>query len=179
MEYFKQVTVVSASNLFSAAVSALESEPRLKKVVIMKQIPRYDTTQVDPLGIKASLSTLYNNTLTDLWMESNFRDRIFVGNHNIDCTGAIRQARYMDTQSGRYDGIHLYGSSGMKFYTLSVLNILKLANITSEEYNYHLSCPQSQYMKKMKNTSDRSMNYNFNQRISVPVHNRFSVLQGN
>ena len=81
----------------------------------------------------------------------------------------------MNSQTGRYDGIHLYGSSGQKFYTLSVLNILKAANVTSEEYNYHLSCPQSQYMKNMKNTSGRFKNYNFNQHISVPVPGKLIV----
>ena len=80
----------------------------------MKQIPRYDPLSVDPLGLKPVLSNLFNSTLTDLYMASTVKDKIFVGNHNIECTGAIKEARYRHTKSGKYDGIHLYGSSGTK-----------------------------------------------------------------
>ena len=78
----------------------------------MKQIPRYDPSHVDPLSLKPTLSILFNNTLTELWMESPYKQKIYVGNHNIECTGAIKESRYRHTKSGKYDGIHLYGSSG-------------------------------------------------------------------
>ena len=42
MEYFRQETIKSATNLFNAGVKALKVQPNLTKVVIMKQIPRYD-----------------------------------------------------------------------------------------------------------------------------------------
>ena len=144
-EYFRQETVISAKNLFSAAVNALKVQPTLSKVVIMKPIPRYDPSHVDPLALKPTLSILFNNTLTDLWMESPHKDKIFVGNHNIECTGAIKESRYRQTKSGKYDGIHLFGSSGQKAYTLSVLNILRGAKVTSSEENFHLSCAQFRY----------------------------------
>ena len=75
----------------------------------MKQIPRYDPLSVDPLGLKPVLSNLFNSTLTDLYilyMASTVKDKMFVGNHNIECTGAIKEARYRHTKSGKYDGIH-------------------------------------------------------------------------
>ena len=34
--------MLSANNLLSAAVNVLSVQPTLKKVVLMKQIPRYD-----------------------------------------------------------------------------------------------------------------------------------------
>ena len=113
--------------------------------MILKQIPRYDKSDVDPLSLKSSLSILFNNTLTNLWMECPDRQRIAVGNHNIECSGAIRESRYRHTKTGKYDGIHMFGSSGSKAYTLSVLNILKTANVTSSDYDFHLSCAQFQY----------------------------------
>ena len=140
LEYFKQETILSAQNLFKVACKALESKPNLQKVVIMKQTPRYDPAHVDPLALKPALAMLFNNTLTDQWMNSPLKEKIHLGNHNIECTGAIKEARYRHTKSGRYDGIHLYGSSGKKSFTLSVLHILRAANVTSSEHTFNLAC---------------------------------------
>ena len=74
IEYFRQEAVVSVTNLFSAANNALKTNPGLAKIILMKQTPRYDPLHIDPLGLKASLSVLFNNTLTDLWMNSLFQN---------------------------------------------------------------------------------------------------------
>jgi hypothetical protein len=191
MEYYRQEAIMSATNLFQAGINALRIQPTLTKVVIMKQIPRYDLTDVDPLSLKAALSLLFNSTLANLWMESADKHKMFIGSHNIDCNGAIRESRYRHTKSGRYDGIHLYGSSGLKTYTLSVLNILRAANITSSEDDFHQSCAQFKYQQNRKQHSQnvRSHNQkfkkrqNFQNRFTVPTHSRFDVLsntnQGN
>ena len=91
------------------------------------------------------------------------RRRFLFGNHNIDCSGASRESRYRHTKSGKYDGIHLYGSSGSKAYTTSVLNILLAAEVTSSEYNYHTSCPQFKYQNRRSRPSIR-------QQPSLPRH---------
>ena len=78
-------------------------------------------------------------------MNSKFKENIIIGSHNIDCTGAIKEARYKETKSGKFDGIHLFGSSGQKAYTQSVLAVLKFAQLTSGDYDYHHSCPQYRY----------------------------------
>jgi hypothetical protein len=191
MEYYRQEAIMSATNLFQAGINDLRIQPTLTKVVIMKQIPRYDLTDVDPLSLKAALSLLFNSTLANLWMESADKHKMFIGSHNIDCNGAIRESRYRHTKSGRYDGIHLYGSSGLKTYTLSVLNILRAANITSSEDDFHQSCAQFKYQQNRKQHSQnvRSHNQkfkkrqNFQNRFTVPTHSRFDVLsntnQGN
>ena len=150
-EYFSQETTKSAENVFQVAESSLKNHPNLKKVVIMKQIPRYDTEQIDPLQIKPALSEVYNNKLSDLWLHSTMKEKIFVGSHDrIACTGGIREARYRCTQSGRFDGVHLYGPSGMKTYTNSVLEILRNASLIP---NDSLSCPQFQYQNRNSDSS--------------------------
>ena len=50
--------------------------------------------------------------------------------------------------TGRFDGIHMLGNSGRKFYTLSVLNILRAAKLTSSDNDYHQSCAQYQYQAR-------------------------------
>ena len=127
---------------------ALERQPALKSVVILKQTPRYDPLEIDPLGLKPALSQLFNNTLVDRWLSSPLKNKIFIGSHNIDCSGAIQAARYRHTKTGRFDGVHLYGSSGSKAYTKSVLNVLRAATIISSDDDYHLSCAPYKYQNK-------------------------------
>ena len=192
IEYFKQETIQSARNLFTAGVNALSAQPSLKRLLIMKQIPRYDPPSIDPLCLKPALSQLFNNTLADLWIGCPLKNQIFLGNHNIDCFGAIKEARYRETKSGKFDGIHLFGSSGRKTYTLSVLNILKLAELISSDFAYHQSCAQYKYQNRQvrqengqgngRQTRDKDIRRQ-NTGYSVPTNNRFDRLselnQGN
>ena len=113
-------------------------------------------------------------------MESPDKDKIYVGNHNIDCTGAIREARYRHTKSGKFDGIHLLGSSGQKAFTLSVLDILKAAKVTSSEPDYHRSCAQFKYQNRkdrnIKEQSGKTQNQKPMKKQKtgfVPTYNRF------
>ena len=183
IEYFRQQTEHSAKNLFVAAENALKQQPSLKKVVVMKQTPRYDPLSSDPLSLKPALSELFNNILTEQWMSSTLKNKIVVGSHNLECSGAIQESRYRQSKSGRFDGVHLLGNSGPKFYTLSVLNILKKAQLTSPEYEYHQSCPQTLY----QNRNFRNVRKAFKNKrpvyFEVPTNNRFSRLneeyQGN
>ena len=191
-EYFRQEAVVSAKNLFSACENALKQNPNLKKVVVMKQTPRYDTLEADPSSLKPILSQLFNNSLTESWMTSKLKYRIFVGSHNIDCTGSIREARYRSTKTGFYDGLHLYGSSGRKAYTNSVMSILKSAGLVDPMFD-HTNCPQTTYQAKQRGfVRNQSWQYDvdvrkagfgkkaqFNQRYEVPTQNRFSGLSDN
>ena len=138
-EYFKQETVQSAKNLFKSCENAASSNPNLKRVILMKQTPRYDPLNVDPSALKPVLSNLFNNTLVQCWMSSDQKDRIHVGTHDIECTGSIREARYRETKTGRLDGLHLFGSSGQKTYTNSVLNILKTVGMVEPSFD-HSEC---------------------------------------
>ena len=52
---------------------------------------------------------------------------------------------YRCTQSGRFDGVHLYGPSGMKTYTNSVMQILMKADLVSNDCP---PCPQFQYQDR-------------------------------
>ena len=125
----------------------------IKIVIFMKQTPRYDPTDVDPLSLRPALSQLFNNTLVEEWMNSPMREKMFVGSHNIECSGSIQAARYRHTKSGRFDGLHLYGASGSKAYTKSVLNILQSASLLSEDYVFHRSCPQAKRQQSRYNRS--------------------------
>ena len=79
IEYFKQEAILSAKNTYAVGVNALHVQPSLEKVVIMKQTPRYDPAESDPLLLKPALSQLFNNTLTEQWIDCPFKDRIMIG----------------------------------------------------------------------------------------------------
>ena len=190
-EYFKQEATMSAKNLFSVCEEAAKQNPSLKKIVILKQTPRYDPPSEDPLSVKPVLSELFNRTLEQCLQSSQVKNRIFLGTHNIDCTGAIREARYRETKSGKFDGLHLYGSSGSKAYTNSLLTILKLAGMVDPDFD-HSSCPQARFQARRRtqvknyfwqNDVDirktESGRAQLNTRYEIPTKNRFTSLADN
>ena len=136
------------------------------------------------IPFKQALSDIFNKTLTDLWLASSFKHKIFVGGHNIECSGGIRASRYKNIQTGRFDDIHLHGSSGKKAYTHSVLNILKGAGLVEKDFD-HQNCSQTIYQAKQKNFNRHKV-WPFDRDIrkpiflkeqnTVPLHNRFAVL---
>jgi len=75
--------------------------------------------------VKPALATLFNSTISELWLESDFKDRIFITEHELDCVAAIRLARFKESRTGRFGGVHFFGSSGKKALTNSVLDALE------------------------------------------------------
>ena len=169
LEYFKQETIISAENIFTAAEKALELQPSLKKVVVMKHIPRFDPISNDPLSLKTELSTLFNSTLTKSWINSKHKSNILIGEHKIECKGAKKEARYRQVGTGFFDGIHLLGRMGKVAYTDSVLDIVEVAGLAKSEKTI------AQHQPSHRNTYEKESTY------SVTTQNRFNVLsnQGN
>ena len=154
LEYFKQQTVISAQNLFSVATNSLAKHSTLKKVIILKQVPRYESLSTDPFRIRSSLAQLFNDTLIELRACSSYKNEISIGNHSLECSGGVRDARYRSKY--RFDGVHLFGSSGTKAYTESVLMILREAGLTKKVpssyfHRFHLHFEQIEYMLPTQN----------------------------
>ena len=91
--FFKQQTVISATNLFTAATNVLQSHRGLKKVVIVEQAPRYDSSRDDPDRLKQTLVQIYNDTLVQLKRSSSQFNKISIAKHRLDCSGGIQEAR--------------------------------------------------------------------------------------
>ena len=60
------------------------------------------------------------------------KNKLSVGHHNLECRGGVLDARYRNLQRKNYDGVHMYGPSGMKAYTASVVNILCTAQLVKQ-----------------------------------------------
>ena len=182
-EYFKEQATTSATNLFSSATNAAVNHPGLKKIIIFKQTPRFDITTTTKPGLKQNLSNLFNDTLDELAANSDFKDKIVIGNHDLDCSGGVLLARYKDNRTGKFDGVHMYGPSGQKAYTNSVMKILSSAQLVLsippkyyEEYD-HKHCAQTRYQARQRQNTKQGMNMSNNvYQYTVPTRNRFTQL---
>ena len=187
---YKQKTVMSCKNLFAVAENALRSHPKLEKVIILEHAPRHDIGKVDPTKLKPKLALLANSTFAQLWHSSAMKDKIAIGKHNLDCSSDLIVERYKDDWSGRYDGVHLYGSQGKNVFTNSVCQILKSVIPASKSSSFsssHFSCPQAQYQNSKKqskwqrsqgyeNKNQSSKNQSNKNQYNVPISNQFELL---
>ena len=191
MEYFKQQAVVSSNTTFQAAITAANNHPKLKKVIIMKQIPRYDDDSSTPTGVKRKLSEMFNANLDKLWTDCPIKNKVMIGNHNLDCSGGIREARYRNIQLKKYDALHMFGPSGTKSYTKSVLSILSSAQLVKaippKYYNVGTNLKnqgrpmnrRTRFSTQNNNMAASSTHYQNNDsdyQYNVPTHSRFAKL---
>ena len=173
-EILQQNVVISAQNMFSLAQRSLEMNCNLKKVIIMEHSPRFDKPEDDPTSLKPTLAGLANFTLSQLWLNSPLKDKIFIGRHSLDSPAAGRghEARYVNAKTGRYDGVHFYGPKGVRSYTQSVKNILSSAQLNSQVKPTAEggTAQDKNYQAKFQN----------NYHPSVVTQNRFGIFnQGN
>ena len=113
--------------MFSVAQNAILDNPELRKVVIMEHAPRRDPLEIYPTQLKSKLAKLANNTLAQLVQSSGFQNKISVGRHSLDSANYTPSKVYSDDMTGKYDGVHMYGSHGKDIYTRSVARIIKSA----------------------------------------------------
>ena len=115
-----------------------------------------------------------------MWNSSSIKDRILIGKHGLDCGGDQIAARYRDSWSGRYDGVHMYGTNGKDAYTRSVLDIMKAALPTqslASSSSFHSSCPQTQYQGAQKKKTGNLKNQQQRKNVyTIPVSNQFDIL---
>ena len=173
----QQKVLSSCENIFRVASSAIENNSDLKKVVIMEHTPRYDTKELDPVGIKPVLANYANNVLNQFVLDSNLKHKISMGRHSLEVSDASHDDIFKNVEDGKYDGVHHYGRLGRKLISRSLMNILR-KNVNTwdkpdqphsyQPYIYHKEhCPQALYQKRQKYEA------------TVKVSNRFSVFNSN
>ena len=123
-EYYRQQASLSSYQMVASLDSALASHPDLRGVVLMERAPRYDVFH--------GLNQYANNVLNEAVAKSRNSNKIFIGQHTLECEGGMRASRFGTTSSHHnYDGVHLRGTSGRMAYTRSVSNIFQQAGILS------------------------------------------------
>lgn len=204
LDVYKNAVKVAAKNLISVAEEAIMNKQTVKKDVVLQATPRHDPVTIDLLSFKRALVHVFNTALVESQMASSLRDKIYIGQHDLVSNGAIFEARYQDIIRKRFDGVHLWGPSGSKAYTLSLFNVLNTCGIlfTSKpvaqlysNYCYdklngkrnrgRISRPVNQVrviqrvQPNLVNENDGSVQNNREEShnlISVPTYNRFAPL---
>ena len=127
-EYAQQQVKVSSQNMMSVATTALASNPKLQRVVLMQAPPRYDgKDELNMYGNKELLKARDEST-------SVHKQRVVIGVHNLDCESNLRASRFGDGRKGpRPDMIHMKGPSGKAAFTRSVASILASAGLTTPQ----------------------------------------------
>ena len=191
-EIFKNKMGASCQNMIRSAEEALAHNPELENVTIMNHSPRYDSTEVDPMGLKPNLATFANAYMLELWLDSPMKNKIFIGSHTLHCSADTRRDRYTDDRSSRYEGVHPYGRSGKIAYTESVINIL-LSSLQTQapagsnvsngntqqspgDADNHSKCPQTNFMSNHNDNSKRKYSSVVNGQPPLKTQNRFSPL---
>ena len=171
VEALKKKVEISCKNMMKVAEDALVSHNNLKKVTIMNHAPRFDTAEMDPIGLKQNLANFANNYMLELWLDCPMKDKIVISSHNLECSGEQRIKRYTDDRTKRYDGVHLYGSAGKVAYTESVLNIMLGSLQPQTKADDHTRCPQSNYSKQQRTYSSVVKG-----KSGIKIQNKFSPL---
>ena len=127
---------LASQDMIASAVTILENNPHIEKVVILDRIPRFDLVAVDPTGLKSKLSDYGNNILREELAKSNLAGKIIIASHSLP--SEIQQNIYGNPATRGYDGIHLYGPTGRKVYTGSVCSVLQKLIQTSRTSHNHL-----------------------------------------
>ena len=177
IEVYKQKVAISCENVFAVAQNAARKHPELRNVIIMEHAARAYDPRVDPTGIKTELAKYANATFATLAQNEPTNSRITLGKHNLDCPADMANAWYMDDRTGRYDGVHLYGSRGSWAYTMSVLTILQdviPSSHSSHSSTSHQNCPQEIYARSQKQNQSRKFSHKTHRNIFT--QNRFSIL---
>ena len=122
----REETIEIAQKIFCLAETALEEHPFLEKVVVVRNIPRFDSKSTDCAQLKPKLALLADSVLFGLWCESKYKDQIILGCHDISEWSRydIHKAYGFPHVTG-YDGVHLYGPSGRTILTRSLITMLR------------------------------------------------------
>ena len=150
-------------NLFEVAEQALKKSKSLKKVIIVKRLPRYDSNTDDILGIKPQLSNFANICYDQLWVKKGRPNNIqIVELDGLDSTDYLRNIVYGEN-TGNYDGLHLRGPHAARHFTYRAVQavksiiggFVKQPRKTNVKSN-HRNCPQAKYQSANKPTNQRS-----------------------
>ena len=166
--------------------------------MIIKRIPRFDSSSQDILGIKSTLSNFANSVYDQLWTKSGSPGNIKIAELklNVEHSSYLKSLIFGSRTENKFDGIHLNGQGASRHFTYRAVQAIK--NIISPhhrkpsaiprshrestmKYNLgkddHSDCPQARYQRRRY--SDVVSGYakpTFGYTYSVSTANRFNPL---
>ena len=152
-----------STNLFEVAEEALKNTQMLKRVIIVKRLPRYDTNKDDILGIKSQLSEFANTCYDQLWVKRGRPNNIHIVQlEGFNSNNYLRKIVYGETKNRNYDGVHLGGQHTARHFTYRAVQAVK--SLISKPFNQsqdnnvksnHRNSPQTQYQSEQRRAIQR------------------------
>ena len=165
---------ISRRKMFQLAEKSLKFNQGLKKVIILKSLPRYDSYAADPSSLKSKLNQFGNTLYSSIWMEKGCPENIVIEDQHMDCQGPLREKRFGNPGSTGYDGkpwdgVHMRGRLAVTHYTNSLIRILSgtvpSVSISSKE-DYHQMCPQALYQQQQQHNFKGADTYQYKRRTN-------------
>ena len=151
---FREEVMASTLKMFSLSETALLKHNCLEKVIILSRPLRFDSVKDDPLQLKPQLSSLGDAILSDLWCKRSFRNRIFIGEHQIpNLLDATHSLVYGNSESERYDGLYMNGPEGKATFHASILGILGKVGLSCKNQNSSPLPPGRKAVKTAQSTA--------------------------
>ena len=123
-EWFKKVEEDSI-NLLDVAQDALEKNKKLKKVIILKRLPRFDRGTSDLMSIKSELSK-FGNAVYDLELTRRGNpENICTVDLDLEGSRHFHEVVFGTPGTQNYDGIHLNGRRSSLHFTYRAIKALK------------------------------------------------------
>ena len=158
--------------MFRTAESALSKFESLNKVILIEHHPRFDN------DTKAQLSKLSNKIYQELHASSSLKDKIIIGKHDLHSYGIGKTyvARYQDMRNNKHDGVHLFGPTGNRDYSKSLIPIF--SSLTGILTDTELGNSEGEWQQVQIRGTKQTQNDQFSQ--NNQTQNRLSPLsQGN
>jgi hypothetical protein len=188
-------TLLSSLGMVEAADYAIKSG-KAKQVILLEHIPRYDTKETDPMGVRPKLAKLANQELKKARDASDYAQHIMVGQHTgLQCDDRIRVNRFTSDHTyvkhnsvrmGKYDGVHMYSKVGAEALTKSLLTVLNKAGMVRQPNKWNLSSSSSSFSGEQWRIPPTGRGFRANSweqgrrdhrlEFQLPIKNRFQNL---
>ena len=162
---WEEKVAVSRIKMFELVENSLKNNPDLKQVYIVKTLPRYDPSHIDPSSIKEKLNKFGNSLYDGIWIKKGCPQNIQIVDQQLDCSGPLRDKRFGNPGEVGHDGkpwdvIHMRGTLAVRHYTNSLIRVLTGVNPLGVD-NYHKSSPhiKGQGWQNAKNMQRNEFQY--------------------
>ena len=164
----REKVIASAHKLFCTAETVLSNFPAIRKIVIMKRTPRYDSCNNDPLGLKPQLSSLADSVTFGVWCDSKFKKKIIIGGQDIPSGDNEHNDVFGNPGEKSYDGLHMRGPAGRSFLTRSIQKVLMKAQLIEKNNDLYVHEGWMHSRVTMPNTNRDQRAYSTMHQETVP-----------
>ena len=165
-EWFKKVEKDSI-NLLDIAQDALDKNKKLKKVIILKRLPRFDRGTSDLMSIKSELSK-FGNAVYDLELTRRGNpENICTVDLDLEGSRHFHELVFGTPGTQNYDGIHLNGRRADLHFTYRIIKALK--NILPESFEVPTS--EAGYTRRNQRNQARAKQGHVNTGRTFPSRN--------